>query len=142
MDPDRVKFEKTLSPFRKKTADFKTLWYDADGVTPKKEMKDVWDSIRSSLAKHATLTHMDFGKAANPEKSGCPLEMFIDANDYGWAACLTQRLEPHAVSKIVLLISRSFSDTQLRWSAMEREFYDIWQGVVGHERLIKGFKCY
>ena len=25
---------------------------------------------------------------------------------------------------------------------MERELYALWQGVVGHERLIKGFKCY
>ena len=23
-----------------------------------------------------------------------------------------------------------------------RELYALWQGVVGHERLIKGFKCY
>jgi hypothetical protein len=25
---------------------------------------------------------------------------------------------------------------------MERELYALWQGLVGHERLIKGFKCY
>ena len=25
---------------------------------------------------------------------------------------------------------------------MEREFFALWQGVTGHERLIKGFKCY
>ena len=25
---------------------------------------------------------------------------------------------------------------------MERELYALWQSVVGHERLIKGFKTY
>ena len=40
------------------------------------------------------------------------------------------------------MIAKAFSDTQLRWSAMERELYALWQGVVGFERLIRGFKVY
>ena len=43
---------------------------------------------------------------------------------------------------MVDIIAKGFSDTQLRWSAMEREFYALWQGVVGLDRLIKGFHTY
>ena len=68
-----------------------------------KDYKVAWDVIRTSLSRNAVLTHCDFGKAANPEKYGCPLEMFIDASDYGWAACLCQRPEPHAAPKIMSL---------------------------------------
>ena len=69
---------------------------------------------------------------------------FFDASDYGWATVLCQRLEPHGSPEIIALIAKAFQDVQLRWSAMDRELYALWQGVVGHERLIKGFKffCY
>jgi len=36
------------------------------------------------------------------------------------------------------MISKAFNATQLRWSAMERELYALWQSVVGHERFIRG----
>ena len=68
--------------------------------------------------------------------------MSIDASDYGWAATLCQRPEPGRAPKIISVIAKGFTDVQQRWSAMERELYALWQGVVGRERLIKGFKCY
>jgi hypothetical protein len=43
---------------------------------------------------------------------------------------------------VIAVLAKGFTDVQQRWSAMERELYALWQGVVGHERLIKGFKCY
>ena len=83
--------------------------------------------------------HVDHVAASRPEESGRPLEMFADASDYGWAAVLTQRPEPGRAPQVVSVIAKAFQDVQLRWSAMERELYALWQGVVGHERLIKGF---
>ena len=59
--------------------------------------------------------------------------MFIDASDYGWAAVLCQRPEPGKAPKIISVIAKEFTDVQQRWSAMERELYALWQGVVGHE---------
>ena len=82
------------------------------------------------------LHHPDFKAAANTEESSRSFEIFSDASDYGWAAVLCQRLE------IIALIAKAFQDVQLRWSAMERELYALWQGVVGHERLIKGFTVF
>ena len=94
------------------------------------------------MSKGAVLHHPDYVAASVPWKSGRPFEIFVDASDYGWSAVLCQRPKPHAAPKIIHIISKAFSDTQLRWSAMERELYALWQGVVGFERLIRGFKVY
>jgi len=80
--------------------------------------------------------------AAKPEEPGRPLEMFIVASDYGWAATLTQRPEPHRAPRVISIIAKAFLDVQLRWSAMERDLHALWQGVVGHERFINGFRCH
>ena len=42
---------------------------------------------------------------------------------------------------IISIVARPFDETQLRWSAMERELYSLWQSVVKHERFIKGLLC-
>ena len=63
----------------------------------------------------------DFKAASNPDDSGRPFEMFIDASDYGWAAVLTQQLEPHGTPKIIAVVAHPFNATQQGWSAMERE---------------------
>jgi hypothetical protein len=49
---------------------------------------------------------------------------------------LCQRPEPGKAPLIIAVIAKGFTDVQQRWSAMERELYALWQGVVGHERLI------
>ena len=70
--------------------------------------------------------------------------MFFDASDYGWAAVLCQRLEAHGAPTMLSIIAKGFDPVMLRWSAMERELYARWQGVVGFEKHIKGFLtlCY
>ena len=55
---------------------------------------------------------------------------------------MTQRAMPHGPPKIIDIIAKGFSEVQLRWSAMERELYALWQGVVGLDKLIKGFRTY
>ena len=94
------------------------------------------------MAEHVIIRHVDHVVAARPRESGRPFEIFIDAGDYGWAAVLCQRSEPGKAPLIIAVIAKGFTDVQQRWSAMERELYALCQGVVGHERLIKGFKCY
>ena len=104
-----------------------------------KEMlpEDAFLKIRSMLANELVLRHLDYAAAANPAASGRPLEIFIDASGYGWCATLCQRENPQGAPKIVSMIAKAFDDTQLRWSAMERELYALWRGVVGHERYLK-----
>ena len=136
MDPEWIKSEMVLRPFRKKDVRFESLW----NSDPKYE--EAFKKIRLMLSEGATLTHIDYEAAARPELTGRPLEMFIDASDYGWAGTLTQRPAPHAAPKIVAIVAKGFTDVQQRWSAMERELYALWQGVVSLERFVKGFRLY
>ena len=96
------------------------------------------------MCESVVLHHVDYFATWRPQESGRPLEMFVDANDYGWAAALCQRPELGEAPKIMSVIAKGFADVQQRWSAMERDLYALWQDVVGHERMIKGFKalCY
>ena len=132
MPPEWLVHEAVLRPFRTKGVKFRELWNGKDH--PK--YKTAVETLRTLLAESVVLYHPDFQAASRPEVSGRPFEIFIDASDYGWAAVLTQREEPHGTPKIIDVIAKGFSDVQLRWSAMERELYALWQGVVGMERLI------
>ena len=62
--------------------------------------------IRASLSERLVLVHIDFEAAASPETSGRPLEMFIDASDFGWAATLTQRPRPHGAPEIISILAK------------------------------------
>ena len=104
--------------------------------------REAFLKIRQALAQGAVLVHIDYEAAASPEKPGRALEIFIDASDFAWAATLTQRLVPHGAPKVVAISARGFTDVQQRWSAMERELFAVWQGVLSHERFIKGFKIF
>ena len=88
------------------------------------------------------LVHVDYVAASRPELSGMPLEMCIDASDYGICATLCQRPAPHKAPKTAAMFTQAFDKTQLNWSAMEREFYGLWKGVVKHERYNKGLRTY
>ena len=136
LPPDWVKYEQILRPFRRKGCDFEKLW---KGDT---QYREAFFKIRDMMSEGVVIRHVDHVAAARPHESGRPFEMFIDASDYGWAAVLCQRPEPGKAPMVIAVLAKGLTDVQQRWSAMERELYALWQGVVGHERLIKGFKCY
>ena len=95
-----------------------------------------WEKIRQLLHKHAVMVHIDYTAAADPDGSGRPLELWIDASDYGVAGTLTQRPAPHKAPQIAEMVTKCFDSTQLNWSAMEREFYALWYAVTKLERFI------
>ncbi len=66
------------------------------------------------------LNHIDYGAAARPEVIGRPLEMFVDASDYGWAAVLCQRDRPHGAPRIISIVAKGFAEVPARWSVTER----------------------
>ena len=132
LDPEWLLHEKVLKPFRKKGVRFRELWNGKEGPAFQAASK----AIRALLAKDVVLHHPDFEAASRPAESGRPFEIFIDASDYGWAAVLCQRQEPHGPPRIIDVVAKGFSDTQLRWPAMERELYALWQGVTPMDKLI------
>ena len=151
MPADWVQYERCFSPLRKKDGktNFEKLWATCKGKVYDKEGKEhvitcseAFRKIRGMLNTHAILHHPDFLAAQDPTKSGRPFEMFVDASDYGWCGTLCQRLTPHGAPKIIAMSSKAFDSTQLRWSAMERELYALWQAVIGMERYIRGLLCF
>jgi len=134
MRPGWTDWEATLRPFRKKGVDFQELW-NSDKV-----YQESFEKIREAASEDVVLVHPDYEAAARPDESGRPFEAFFDASDFGWAATLTQRSEPLAAPKIIMIVGAAFTDVQRRWSAMERELYALWQGVLGFDRIIRGFK--
>ena len=125
MNPEWVEWERVLRVFRKKGCDFGAWHKD-----PK--YRNAFLKIRTALSSDTVLVHIDYEAAASPSVSGRPLEIFIDASDYAWAATLTQRLTPHGAPKVIAITAKGFSDAQLRWSAMERELYALLQGCLSH----------
>ena len=113
MNPKWVNWELVLRPFKKKDCDFRATWHE--------KCEEAFVKIRTALGRDVVLNRMDHWVAAHPELSGRPLEMFIDASDYAWSATLTQRPAPHKAPKIIAVITKTFLEVQLRWSAMERE---------------------
>ena len=123
-----------LRPFRKNNVDFAALWASA----PKYE--EAFKKIRAAVAEDVVLAHPDYEAAARPDESGYPFEGFFDASDHSWAGTLTQRPEPLVAPKIIKMAGAAFTEVQRRWSAMERELYALWQGVLAFDRIIRGFK--
>ena len=109
LPPDWVNHEQTLRPFRKKGCDFKKLW--ASNV----KCVEAFREIRRTLAGNVViLHHINHVAASRPHESGRPLEMFIDASDFGWAGVLCQRPEPGKAPKIISVLAKGFSDVQQR----------------------------
>ena len=44
--------------------------------------------------------------------------------------------------KIIKMAGVAFTDVQRIWSAMERELYALWQGVLAFDCIIRGVKLY
>ena len=108
MDPVWIIYEQVFRPLRKKEAkkDFARLWAGGskvkiDGTVRYVTCTEAFETIRQMLRRDAVLAYPDYAAAQDPRKSGRPLEIFIDASDYGWAAVLCQRLHPHGAPKII-----------------------------------------
>ena len=109
-----------------------------DGVTKRVTYSEAFEKIKGYLDEGAVIKHIDYDAACRPHETGRPLELFIDASDYGWCAVLCQRKTPHGAPQIISMFAFAFKNEQLKWSAMERELYAMWQGVVRHDKYIKG----
>ena len=118
MNPIWVKYEAVFAPLRKKEAkkDFAKAWADGGkamvgGATC--TYKEAFERTRQLLHAGAVLKHIDYVAAMVPDQSGRPLEIFIDASDYGVCATLCQRPAPHRAPMIVAMFTKAFDKTQL-----------------------------
>ena len=77
--------------------------------------------------------------AAMDRDSGRPLEMFVDACEYGWGSVLAQRQVAGGTPRPITCHSKSFSPTEQAWSTLERELYGLKEALLADSHLIKGF---
>ena len=100
------------------------------------EMTTAFEKLKEILIKDIQLAFPDYSKDAHP------LRLYVDASATGAGACLCQRQEDEI--KTILYDSCSFSDTQKRYSAIERELVAIRWGVKAFRPFLFGqhFKLY
>ena len=49
---------------------------------------------------------------------------------------------PHEGPKVIAITAKAFAEVQRRRSAMERELYALWQGILSQDHLIRGFNMF
>ena len=67
--------------------------------------------------------------------------LFTDASHYAYSGVLTQAVESPEDLRPVVFKSGSFSETQQRWSATEKEAYAVYQAVLKFKLYLSGAKC-
>lgn len=85
------------------------------------DMNNAYDSLKRLLVEDVTLSYPDYSATANK------LELFVDASSVGSGACLMQN--QGGVYKTIAYSSMSFSQTQRRYSTIERELVALRWGI-------------
>ena len=123
-----------LRPYLKKGAKFEDYLQDEQAKMAKK-------ALTEAVVSNCTLVKPDFEAARHPFESKRPFEIFSDASDYGWCCVLTQRDREGGTPRIIAVVVRSFTETQMRWSTFEREFFSYSKGLQklepSHQRFLR-----
>ena len=105
-------------------------------ITWTNEMSSAYEKLKEILVQDTQLSFPDYSEEAQP------LQLYVDASATGAGACLCQYQENEL--KVILYDSHSFSDTQKRYSTIERELAAIRWGVKAFRPFLFGlhFKIY
>ena len=93
-------------------------------------MNNAFEQLKSKLAEEITLTFPNYSPDA--EK----LQLFVDASGVGAGACLSQYQDNQ--HKVIAYSSMTFTDTQRRYSTIERELLAIRWGVKSFRSFLFG----
>jgi len=97
-----------------------------------------FSSLRGALATGAALHMPDYMAAQDPE-SGRPLELFVDACEYGWGCTLAQRERAGGAPRPIACHAKSFSPTEQAWSTFERELCGMKEALAAVDNMTRGF---
>ena len=103
--PNFADMDVHLRPYLKKGA--RIAGYQKDDHATK-----AYSDMRASVAEDAELACVDYRLAAKGIAGGCPLELYIDASDYAWAATLAQRPAPEKAPRPIAVFNKSFTTTE------------------------------
>ena len=96
-------------------------------ITWSTEMEQAYLKLKEDIAKDVMLTYPDYSEGASR------MELYVDASGTGCGACLLQKQQ--GVPKVIAYASMSFSNTERRYSATDREMSAIRWGV-------NNFRCF
>ena len=133
--PGFLEGTKALKPYRAKGAKWEAYQQDKEAMKASQ-----W--LRTAVATHAPLVNPDFKAAAHYLKTGRPFLLFVDASDYGYGAVLAQAPEAHGTPRPIAVLSKSFDETQQRWTPMEREMHAMYEASVWSQKFCKSFKTF
>ena len=85
------------------------------------EMSNAYQQLKDILLTEMELAFPDYSENASP------LQLYVDASATGAGACLCQ--QQNDKTRVIIYDSHSFSDTQKRYSTIERELVAIRWGV-------------
>ena len=91
-----------------------------------------FERLKEEVEKEVKLSYPDYSENAED------LELHVDASNTGAGACLMQRI--NGICKVIGYMSTSFSQTQSRYSTIERELTAIRWGVQMFKPFIYGVK--
>ena len=84
-------------------------------------MVQAFETLKEELGKEVTLTFPEYGEHA------APLRLFVDASGVGAGACLFQKQDEE--NRAVAYASTTFSETERKYSTIERELTAVRWGV-------------
>ena len=93
------------------------------------ECQTAFDFIKENLTTAPLLTYPD------PNQ---PYVLYTDASDRCIGACLVQRDEKDGVDKPIHFLSHKLSDTQVRWSTIEKEAFAIFLALKKLDHYLHG----
>ena len=95
------------------------------------EQYRAFNLLKQKLREYMMLYAVDFSKC---------FHMFTDASDYALGVALTQLSDDQSTYHPVAFASCKFSDTQTRWSTIEKESYSVIYGLRKFEHIV--FDCH
>ena len=96
------------------------------------EMEDSFKTIREKLAEDLSLAFPDYREGAEP------LELYVDASGVGAGACLIQKQEGEY--RPIAYSSTAFTETEQKYSTIERELLALRWGVKNFRSFLFGIK--
>jgi len=94
--------------------------------------------LKNSIAKQATVKHLDRVAACDYKNTGRPVIVYVDASQYAKCFVVCQRPTRDKNPQIAVYKARSFSDAERKWSTLERELNAMLYFVEEGIRYIEG----
>ena len=79
--------------------------YCSRGETKPRTDQVALGATNKLLHSNAILNHIAYAAAQHLVESGRPLDLFVDASDYGWRGVLGRLQSPHSARKFVISIA-------------------------------------